>query len=368
MKSIKEIAEILSNDLSQRELGDPYLNGDYDTSILNEKYFNKIIQTKSNRKISCIDGGNQELLPTPCYSVQLNRVYFNIFKNKKFSPFKSDIPRRIEFLSYTSSNLDEEELYFETKLALDNENLRKYIDFEEDLRVKAFDSDFRLGNQLLMERMASMARRFSEWTIAEHIIESELEEGDIIIKDGSLQTAHIHEDKYVKKVFNKAKKKGVIVTGLSKTSRLSTTTRVPLISSIEKFAKEINLPYEEWFYYPVASGKKQNVKYQALIMVVKLNKHAETPFRFEMFKDQADTLGNEGILDVISAIADFSRDITIPGYPYGLLDAHTWARVRNEEINSYQTMLFSEISRLGLWEDVNSHIKSISMHDKLDEM
>ncbi|MGB9937146.1 MAG: DNA double-strand break repair nuclease NurA [Methanobacterium sp.] len=368
MKSIKEIAEILSDDLSRRELGNPYFKDNYETYDLTENNFNKILPFKSKRKISCIDGGNQELLPTPGYSIQLNRVYFNIFKNKKLIPFKSDIPRRIEFLSYTSSILENDELYFKTNLTLENDDYRKYIDFEHDLKVKAVDSDFRLGNQILMERMASMARRFSEWTVAEHIIKSELKEGDIIIKDGSLQTAHINENKYVESVFKEAIDKGVIVTGLSKTSRLPTDTQVPLISAIEKFAKDIDLPFDEWCYYPVAKTKKQNVKYQALIMVVKLNKYAETPFRFEMFEDQAKNIGEEGILDVISAIADFSRDITVPGYPYGLLDAHIWARVRKEEINSYQTMLFSEISKLGLWEDVNSHIKSISMHDKLDEM
>ena len=38
-----------------------------------------------------------------------------------------------------------------------------------------------------MERVSSMSRRFAEWTIAEHIIQEELEDGDIIIKDGSFK-------------------------------------------------------------------------------------------------------------------------------------------------------------------------------------
>jgi len=37
-----------------------------------------------------------------------------------------------------------------------------------------------------------------------HIIDLELESGDIIVKDGSLQTSHTNEYKCVDKVFDKA--------------------------------------------------------------------------------------------------------------------------------------------------------------------
>jgi hypothetical protein len=305
-------------------------------------------------------------LPTPGYSVQLNRVYFNIFQNKKLVQLKSNTPRRIEFLSYTSSDFDYADVYFETKLSLENDFFRKYLPLEKDLKSKAFGPDYTLGNKLMMERMASMARRFSEWTIAEHIIDLELEEGDIVIKDGSLQTAHPNEDQYIKKVLKKAEKKGVIFTGLSKTSRYTTTTRIPLISAIDRFSKEMKIPYREWCYFPVPISRE--LEKRALIMIIKLNRHADTPFRFEIFRDQAERMSKTEILEVVSTIADYSRDITLPGYPYGLIDAHLWARVRDEEISTYQAMLYSEISRLGMWKEVNSHINTINTHDKLDEM
>ncbi len=299
--------------------------------------------------------------------MQLNRVYFNVFQNKKLISPKSNIPCRIEFLSYTSSNFDHGNLFFETKFSLENDFFRKYLPLEKDLKIKAFERDFVLGNQLMMERMASMARRFSEWTIAEHIIDSELEEGDIIIKDGSLQTSHPNENQYVKNVFKKAKEKGVIFTGLSKTSRHTTDTRIPIISAIDRLSEDFKIPYKEWCYFPVPINKK-TTEHKALIMVVKLNRYADTPFRFEIFKDQADNMTKNEILDLVSIIADYSRDRSLPGYPYGLIDAHLWARVRNEEILGYQAMLFSEITKLGMWKEINSHINTISTHDKLDEM
>lgn len=297
----------------------------------------------------------------------MNRIYFNIYKNKKPFPLKSRIPQRIEFLSLTTLNRENRNTYFETKYALENHDFIKYLPSESDLQVKAFEPDFKLGNKALMERMASMARRFAEWTIAEHIIESELDEGDIIIKDGSLQTSHRNENKYVEKVFEKAKKKGVIFSGLSKSCRLTTNTGYSLIASIEKFAKENEIEFKEWCYFPIARSKDGR-EHKAVIMVVKLNRNASTSFRFEIIKDQADNMNKKEIVDVISSIAEYSKDITIPGYPYGLFDAHVWARVRNEDLNNYKIILDSELAKTDLFEDFNARIKAVSMHDKLDEL
>lgn len=101
-------------------------------------------------------------------------------------------------------------------------------------------------------------------------------------------------------------------------------------------------------------------------MIVKLNRNADTPYRFEMLKEQIDNMSKKEILNVVSYIADYSSDMSLPGYPYGLIDAHLWARVKKEEIKSYQTILYSEISRINLWKKVNSHINAINTHDKLD--
>ncbi|MDD1774628.1 MAG: DNA double-strand break repair nuclease NurA, partial [Methanobacterium sp.] len=251
--------------------------------------------------------------------------------------------------------------------ALENNDHRDYLPSQEDLRVKAFEPDFRLGNKALMERMSSMARRFSEWTIAEHIIESELDEGDLIIKDGSLQTSHVNENKYVEKVFEKAREKGVVFTGLSKSCRLTTNTGYSLIAAIEKFARENEIEFDEWCYFPIARSK-QGKDHSALIMVVKLNKNASTSFRFEILKSQADNMSKNEIIDLISSVAEYSRDITIPGYPYGLFDAHVWARVRNEDLNNYKIILDSELARTDAYEDFNARIKAVNMHDKLDEL
>ncbi|MCE5214874.1 MAG: hypothetical protein LLF83_09170, partial [Methanobacterium sp.] len=170
----------------------------------------------------------------------------------------------------------------------------------------------------------------------------------------------------VDQVFQKAIKKGVIFTGLSKTCRLTTNTGFSLIASIEKFAQDNKLEFDQWCYFPIARSKAK--EHKAVIMVIKLNKNASTPFRFEILKDQTDNMSKKEIINIISTIADYSRDITIPGYPYGLFDAHVWARVRNEDLINYKIILESELARNEALESFNARIKAVSMHDKLDEL
>lgn len=367
MKSIKEIAEILSLDLSERELGNPYFNdSDYRSCPLNKEYFHEINSSKTDRKIAFVDGGNQELLPSPVYSVQLNRVYFNIFKNNKRFPIQSEIPQRMEFLSYTSSKLKDGDISFQTKIRPVKDKFSDFLPNERDLQTTARREKVAAGTQAGMDRMASMARRFAEWKITEKIIDMELEPNDIIIRDGSLQTGHQHEYKYVEDVFRKAMEKDVIITGLSKTCRLTTDTQVSLIDSIQRLAEESNIKYDKWCYYPVAWSKDENREHKAVIMVVKLNKHAHTAFRFEIFKEQAENMSDNEIFELIGCIADNSKDIKVPGYPYGLIDADLWARVKNEEMEGYKTKLYSELSRRGIWTQVNPLIKIVNTHEKLD--
>jgi len=90
----------------------------------------------------------------------------NIFKNNKRLKPKSDISQRIEFLSFTSSQLKANDIHFETKISSVKDEFRKFLPDEKYLKVNTREEKVESGTQAGMERMASMARRFSEWTIA----------------------------------------------------------------------------------------------------------------------------------------------------------------------------------------------------------
>ncbi|UTB31778.1 MAG: hypothetical protein NKF70_09680 [Methanobacterium sp. ERen5] len=150
---------------------------------------------------------------------------------------------------------------------------------------------------------------------------------------------------------------------------MTTDTQISLIASIQRLASESEIEYDKWCYYPIAKSRKMiNSRHRSTIMAVKLNKNADRAFRFEILKEQADNMGKDKIIEIVSSIADNSKDMTFPGYPYGLIDADYWARVRNDEIESYKTRLYSEISKIGIWNLISPHIKAIDGHEKIDEI
>ena len=61
-----------------------------------------------------------------------------------------------------------------------------------------------------------------------------------------------------------------------------------------------------------------------------------------------------------------SKDISFPGYPYGLIDADSVARVSGDGMDAYRVPLLSEISKRGGWKKVSRHVCSGDAHGVLD--
>lgn len=370
IKSIKELVEILREDIEARGLGDPTSKNPDDTTYCFVKNnFYSLNPPEVQRKMAFIDGGNQRIFRTAEYSIQINRVYFNMFnENGRVFP-RSEIPTRIEFFSLTSKKTEKGHRFYETFIFPINNEFRKYLPKNEDLCFDARNREIMVGNTADIERVASMARRFSEWELSKHIINLELDEGDVIVRDGSLQTSLPKERIYTQNAMEEAKKKKVIFSGLSKTSALSTSTGLSMISSVQRFADECKINMNTWCYGPIVQAKSET--HRAVVMAVKLNKCADRPFRFEIFEDE--NLFNEGkltdeMLDVVSALITNSNDFSFPGYPYGLYDADRWARVKNEEIEVYENELKSELLNQGVWKIFKILMKAVDAHDKLDEL
>ncbi|HII83643.1 MAG TPA: DNA double-strand break repair nuclease NurA [Methanobacterium subterraneum] len=369
IKGIKELVEILREDIEERGLGDPISNNPYDMAYpLNKSNFNGLKPPKLQRKMAFIDGGNQRILGTAEYSIQVNRVYFNIFNEKSRVFPRSEIPTRIEFFSLTTKKTKNGNRFYETSVFPVNKEFRKYLPKNEDLKFDATNREIMVGNTADIERVASMARRFSEWEFSKHIINLELDENDVIVRDGSLQTSLPKERIYTQNAMETAKKKKVIFSGLSKTSALSTSTGLSVISSVQRFADECKIDLNTWCYGPIIQAKSET--HRAVVMVVKLNKCADRPFRFEIFDENLFNEGKltDGMLDVVSALVTNSNDFSFPGYPYGLYDADRLARVKNEEIEVYETELKSELSNQGIWKTFNTLMKAVDAHNKLDEL
>lgn len=360
---MKKLIEKLDNSITEHDVGNPFFSDScYKVFQLSKENFKQFKPVESNQRLAFVDGGNQEILGAPNFSIQFNRVYFSIFA-AQHRVFCNSIPNRIEFLSSTHSTFKNGEIFYDTSIFPLDEKYKDFLPEEGDLSFNSFDRTVTIGTQRAdIERVASIARRFAEWEYAFHVIKEVLKTGDVLVIDGTLQTGFTNESKYAKKVYDVARSKGVIITGLSKTSHLFTTTGLSLLGAVKKLADDVNIS-GAW-YIPIAEVKTTD--HSAFIFVVKLNPLADHVFRFEIYHEQFEQLGFKGVNEILSQLAKNSQDISFPGYPYGLVDADRFARVSDTEATSYQAILLSEISKKGTWPKFSRHIHAIDAHDILN--
>ena len=155
-------------------------------------------------------------------------------------------------------------------------------------------------------------------------MQEELENEDVLVRDGSLQTTVTKESKYANEAYETALQKKVYFTALSKTSVLFTETGQPLFSAIHTLSENSFMKDHPWYYYPIVTITQPD--HQAEMLAVKLHSKSEYVFRFEILKDQVNknNFGDAGM--IVSSLAANSEDIEFPGYPFGLIDADRFAR------------------------------------------
>jgi hypothetical protein len=308
-----------------------------------------------------VDGGNQEALGAPNFSVQINRVYFNVFRSQERC-LKGCLSNRFEFFSSVYSCFKENEIFYNTSLFPLRNEFETLLPKEADLSFNSYDRTVTTGTMRAdISRVGSIARRFAEWVYACHVVKNILGKGDILVLDGSLQTAFTNESKYSYELYKEAQSRGVLVAGLSKTSGLFTSTGLSLLGAVHRLADETS--YGSWFY-PVAQAASSD--HNAFIFVTKLHPKAERVFRFEIYGPQFAKMSENDVNEAFSQLASNAQDISFPGYPYGLIDADQFARIRDEEVEGFQILLLSQISRQSKWEKFVKDIRAGDAHDVLN--
>jgi hypothetical protein len=363
MEVAKKVIESLDQNLRDDDVGNPHFG---DPSVkpfpLNPEGFRRVQPVKSPRKIACIDGGNQEVVGAPNFSIQLNRVYFGMW-NGGTRILERSLPRRVEFFSLTFSTFRNGEIHYDTKLFPPLLGDRRLLPDENDLSFSSTDRTVALGRQRAdIGMVASISRRFSELTLAKHIAKNELSKDDAVVMDGTLQTAFTNESKYLEELYQTAEENGVIVTGLSKTSALFTDTGLSLLGAVDKLASQRNISVE--WYYPIAESVSKD--HNVIILVVKLNSVSERIYRFEIQRDQFKSLTELQLNEILTPFVNNSTDTTFPGYPYGLIDADRFARVSYDEVEHYRAVLLSQMANMGKWGKFSRHIKAGDAHSVLN--
>lgn len=363
---LKECVEFIEN----RKMGyskeeEPYSSSPEEESfeIEEEKIF-EIPKCNDIKNMGFVDGGNGPILRSADFNISLNRVAGVLFKSNKLSE-PIETPVKIEFYSATVLNLlDDNKLAYVTRFFPIETEFSKYLP-KNDLTFQIDDPSIRgkwfsLPN---IEDFGGIAMRFAEWTYATQFISNELEEGSIFVRDGSLQTGYTGETEIAEELYKLATKKGVTVTGLSKTCRLI-TQKGNSINSLIHFIGNKKFSNSPWYYHPIYRITKAQEK--ADLYFVKLHKNSAYSFRFDVLLDQANKMTEDQLEIIISNLSNNSDDLSYPGYPYGLIKVDQLAAVNIKEIGPQKIQLIAEFDQDDYNEFILPRLRSVNAHDLLN--
>lgn len=319
--------------------------------------FKPITPQDSGAKIAFIDGGNLSVIEAPSFTVQFERVYCNCFAGD--ARVALGLPNKIEFFVVVTSS-GGERITYETHLVPLIEGHRKYLPDEKDLVFDSYDETMRTGlEQVEIPRIGDVARSFAEWNLAK-LVAAELEKGDILVRDGTLHAPYTNETKYAEAAYDAAKKNGVLFCGVSKTSHLYTTTGLSLVAAIGRLARENKIK---------APGYYENLvditdpAHKADLNFARLHARSQNTLRIEILKGQESEKQK-----IMSQLAANSRDVSFPGYPYGLIDADKNARVSYDELDALRMLLLSEISKTKKFGEFKDFLAASDAHEWLNRV
>ena len=342
------------------------------------KFVEIVMGLQPPKKMAFVDGGNGTLALAPNYLMSLNHVCYTIFQGRQKIPAigKNHMQQKISFLSCTvprtytedkNNSASAKPLWFDTKLYPyynDNHietNISDFLPESADLAVSGADAKTSVIQDAQL--LPSVARSLAEIKLASKVVKDELESGDMLVIDGSLQTSFGVQKEYAAKLYQNAIKKGVLVCGLAKTTRLTTVSGEPLMSRIAEISKDV--PYGRW-YVPVA--EKIYDEGRGFTVAVKLHPQSKFVFRLDILHEQYTSMSYNEVNYVMASLAANSDDALMPGYPYGAIDADKRAKVRSSELAAFKRALYSQCSGNAQWQHLVWQADSVIFHDLLNKV
>jgi len=364
---MNKVVDALEKNIVDVPLGKPsFSDKRYNSIDLSTDFFSPLPKLSGNKRIAFVDGGNTELISAPNFAVGFNRLYFGLFEGNKRVE-STTIPQKIEFYVVCYATIVGDKIYYKTELVPVKDEWSKYLPSASHLEFNSFDRTIMLGSQRApISRVLSVARVFSEWRFSSFIARGELREGDVLVRDGTLQTSVTNERKYANEAYDSALERSVYFTSLSKTSTLFTSTGLPLFPVIDVLSESSSMKGDSWYYHPIVEITQPD--HRAEIFAVKLHHQSDYVFRFEVLKDQVTKAKFGEIELIISALAENSKDIGFPGYPYGLIDADRFARVSatDQSVNEFQFR--ASIAQKEIWEKISKFVKASDAHEILNKL
>jgi hypothetical protein len=162
---------------------------------LDSDNFFPLPKSTNKGKIAFIDGGSAELLSAPNFAVGFTRVYFGLFRDDQRLE-STNLPSKIDFYTVCYATITSNHINYKTEFVPVKEEWEEFLPDAADLEFNSFDQTLMSGVQrVAISRILDVARAFSEWRFSKFITEMVLERGDVIVRDGTLQTFVTNESK-----------------------------------------------------------------------------------------------------------------------------------------------------------------------------
>ncbi|MGQ9583049.1 MAG: DNA double-strand break repair nuclease NurA [Thermoplasmatota archaeon] len=364
-EALRRAAEALDRCTRDTNLGSPeFGDSRYVPCPLEASRFHQIPLSEPGSAVGFVDGGNREILHAPELSVQLARVGLSIFRGGRRLPLRS-LPPKFDFLCVARALRENDEIVFDAELFPLEPEASRFLPDPADLRLNSRDDALTApGFRADISVVGAAARRFAEWAALTRVIEEEMEQGDLVVRDGTLQTALRNEAGAARRAFGAAEGRGVVLTAIAKTSTLFTSTGVSLTAAIDELARRCGLGASCWYYHPIV--RNEHPEHRAEIFVCRLHPSSNHVFRVEILREQARAMSGGDFARVFAELRAGSCDLSFPGYPYGLVDVDGAARVRRGEAEVLGALLSSALAEAGAWERVRRRRSATDAHELLD--
>lgn len=302
---------------------------------VSECSFHEIPPTRGMPAVAFVDGGSAILVNTPAFAATLNRLACAVFRGSKrlgdpdvppvqFLSLLSRVRRGFAFTIYPYEDHPE--------LLPDVESL------DAAASMAAPDAGSDDAGEDGMHRLLSLPRMMGEWKMAREAVRR-MPYGNCLVMDGSLSVWGPARRDQARGVMEEARRRRVIVCGLSKTSNLYLDGGRPLLDYIreEYMARQPKMP---WY---VDIGKPPNNPKPGDIhtMAVMLHGASRWLYRLDMDAVTRRRIGDEGTGEVLASLAANSSDAMMPGYPYGLSYADRHAQVRHDTARVFAAKLLA---------------------------
>ena len=346
-------------------------------------YFAEIPDAREPRRIAFVDGGNALLAEAPAFLIGMNRVYYSLFRGSERQ--RPALQPRMEFFSCLTASTSAGRAAAPAALrrspaspAADDPpaarclySVKLFAHAPGDRSRLPPDDDLGITEEDIKKQGTSRAgllgvpRKMAEWAVADSVVDSELAAGDMLVMDGTLQSGSGRESGFAARVYKRAVRKGVVVCGLAKTTTLTTVDNRPLAHRASEVAKAAGLGGKRWF---VRIGERATANDMAYTFIAKLHEKSAYAFRFGILAEQYWAMDKGEVESVLASVAANSRDIAMPGYPYGAIDADRFAKVRMREASMYRNMLDAGLMGRPSGADIAAQIRSMSAHQVLNRV